>query len=435
MMRAMLNLRSKMVFCKSLKFSMLALLAATSLTACGLFQHTDTPEEKGIFYFGDNGKKEADLAVISYTQGNFEEADKHVRESLHDNKRNATALLVGALVSEKTNRPNRARQFYEDILLYNGNELSVLGSSTPEPQKITDIARKRLRQLNLSQNKLIIEDSDGNKVFNISNEASVKNGTKAMEEALFLRQKRVGQKNDAEAQADRNAIEVLFDDGEKNTISRFIILKELAENDLITKDEFLRARQSNIGGLLPLTHIPPSSQVVKPVPTASIIIDRINALKSAVEDRAISAKEFSAERNLIIEAVLPPHPTQRLKKKAPAKDIINAAKDLRKLEVIYDLNLITSEEKAQEKKAVEQSLGLNSNAQESHQETLLEQYVQPQTQQQVQVQIQPQPLTVTEVIDVTDQNTAETEKVTITANKPTDETRPLVPDVSSPFNK
>ena len=119
---------------------------------------------------------------------------------------------------------------------------------------------------------MIIEDSAGNKVFNISNEASVKNGTKAMEEALFIRQKHIGQKSAAEAKADRNAIDVLFDDGEKNTISRFIILKELAENDLITKDEFLRARQANIGGLLPLTKTPPSSQVVKPVPTAGIII-------------------------------------------------------------------------------------------------------------------------------------------------------------------
>ncbi len=427
------------MFRKSLKFSILALLAATSLTACGLFHHTDTPEDKGFFYFGDNGKREAELAVVAYTQGHFDEADDHIREALHDNKKNEIAMLVGALVSEKTNRPNRARQFYEDILLYNGNELSVLGATTPEPQKITEIARKRLRQLNLSQNKLIIEDSAGNKVFNISNEASVKNGTKAMEEALFIRQKHIGQKSAAEAKADRNAIDVLFDDGEKNTISRFIILKELAENDLITKDEFLRARQANIGGLLPLTKNPPSSQVVKPVPTAGIIIDRINALKSAVEDRAISAKEFSAERNLIIEAVLPPHPSQRLKKKAPAKDIINAAKDLRKLEVIYDLNLITSDEKEQEKKAIEQSLGLNPETTNNEPKTLLEQYVQPQpVQPQAQLQDQPQPIIVKEVIKVVEPETetpTTKAKNTITATKPTETPQPLVPDVSSPFNK
>ena len=135
----------------------------------------------------------------------------------------------------------------------------------------------------------------------------------------------------------------------------------LAENDLITKEEFLRARQANIGGLLPLTSAPASMQVVKPVPTASIIIDRINALKSAVEDRAITPKEFSAERNLIIEAILPPTPSARLKKKIPSRDIISAAKDLRKLEVIYDLNLITTSEKEKEKSAIEQYLGLNSS--------------------------------------------------------------------------
>ena len=406
---------------------MTALLTAFSLTACGLINHEGNADNKGFFFFGDNGGHEADLAVIAYTQGHFEEADEHVRESLHDNAKNAQALLVGALVSEKTNRPNRARQFYEEILEYNGNEVSVLGSASPEPQKITDIARKRLRQLNLSQNKLIIEDQQGNKVFNISNDASVKNGSTAMEEALFLRQKQIGSKNEATAQADRKAIEVLFDDEETNTVSRFIIFKELAENDLITKEEFLRARQANIGGLLPLTHTPASAQVVKPVPTASIIIDRINALKSAVEDRAITAKEFSAERNLIIEAILPPSPIQRLKKKTPAKDIISAAKDLRKLEVIYDLNLITSDEKSKESAAIEHSLGLGSQPTQS-------------VETQAQPVINPQPklqkvVTTNEIIKIADPQviTKEAEPETIKAQKATDEPQPLVPDVSSPF--
>ena len=52
---------------------------------------------------------------------------------------------------------------------------------------------------------------------------------------------------------------------------------------------------------------------------------------------------------------------ERLKKKAPAKDIISAAKDLRKLEVIYDLGLITTSEKAKEQKAIEQYLGIKTS--------------------------------------------------------------------------
>ena len=56
---------------------------------------------------------------------------------------------------------------------------------------------------------------------------------------------------------------------------------------------------------------------------------------------------------------MPPNPRQRMRNKAPAKDIMSAAKDLRKLEVLYDLNLITSKEKAKEQQAIEKYLGIN----------------------------------------------------------------------------
>ena len=423
--------RSKTVFSNSLKYGLSILLAATSLTACRFGEKHTSPETYKMLTFNDGGVKEANMAVIAYTNGNFADADRYVQASLDDNKQNAQALLVGALIAERSDSPNKARQYYEEIIKYNGNDISVLGTTGSEPQKITDIASKRLRQLNLSQNQLIIEDNFGNKVFNLSNKASATNATTAMEEALFVRLQKNGEKTSAQAEADRNAIEVLFSDEEKNTISRFIILKELAENDLITKEEFLRARQSNIGGLLPLTQTPASAQVVKPVPTASIIVDRINVLKSAVEDRAITPREYSAERNLIVEAVLPPYPTERLKKKTPAKDIISAAKDLRKLEVIYDLGLITTSEKTKEQKAIEHNLGLTDKSSSNTQTVTTQQVVSspvqitaPQVKEEITITV---PAESKEVITTTVE--------TIQANKPTEDITPLIPDVSSPFNK
>ncbi len=405
----------------SLKSGLALLLTATLLSACSLIEGNGSNIKFSLF--GDNGEHEADLAVVAYSQGNFEEADTHVLEALHDNKKNAKALLVGALLSERTNRPQRARQYYEEILLYNGNEVSFLGTTTSQPEKITDIARKRLRQLNLTQNKLIVEDSKGNKVFNTSQSSASKNNTADIKNALSAR------KTKAPIKSNPNDIESLFNDDEKNTIARFLIIKELAESDLITKEEFLRARQANIGGLLPLTHAPASSQVIKPVPTANIIIDRINALKAAAEDRAITAKEFSAERNLIIEAILPPRPVQRLKKKAPAREIIPAARDLRKLEVVYDLNLITSGEKEKERTAIEQALGLGTPTQEDP-------TINP-IPAQIEVKAQPQAnLSVQEVIKIVEPDAATSdESQTVKANKPTNEAKPLLPNVSSPFNK
>jgi hypothetical protein len=54
-----------------------------------------------------------------------------------------------------------------------------------------------------------------------------------------------------------------------------------------------------------------------------------------------------------------PNPRQRIKNKAPSKNILDAAHDLRRLEVLFNLNLITEAEKAAEKKAVERYLGIN----------------------------------------------------------------------------
>ena len=426
---------------KTLKYGFAAFSLAISLSACGLINTEDSANKNNLFNFGSKSGWESDLAVISYTQGHFDEADEHVLEALHNNKKDAQALLVGALLSEKTDRPNRARQYYEEILLYNGNEVSVLGSDTPKPEKITDIARKRLRQLNLKQNKLIIEDKQGNKVFNISNEASAQNSTQAMQSSLAKK---------SSTNTNGAAISSLFNNDEKNIIARFIIIKDLAENDMITKEEFLRARQANIGGLLPLTHAPASAQIIKPVPGARIIIDRINALKSALEDRAITSKEFTAERNLIIEAILPPYPTQRLNRKAPSREIITAAKDLRKLEVIYDLNLITSDEKAKEKAAIEQALGLG-NKDTQPQTTAIE--TTPTVTVTTTATTVPVPVTITAaqpaiispqqpqaqaIINTTEESISPaaeeiTAVSTIPASKATSEAQPLIPAVSSPF--
>lgn len=136
-------------------------------------------------------------------------------------------------------------------------------------------------------------------------------------------------------------------------------MKELAEKDLITKQEFLDGRQANIGGLLPLTNIPPAEGIQAPVPSPDLIIERIDSLKEAVEARAITPQEFSSERDLIVEAILPPNPRQRMKPQAPAKDILTAAKNLRKLDVIRDLGLITKSEQMKEKQAIENYLGIN----------------------------------------------------------------------------
>lgn len=353
-------LRSILVFSRRIAKSFLyALTAATLLSSCSFVQKHTSKDTYNSLTFNDEGSKEANLATVAYSQGDFAKAEEHFNKALTQNPKNAQALMVGALTYEQIGRPNRARAFYEDIILYAGDQTTVLGSKNMLPEKMADIARKRLRLININQSTLVIEDKNGAKIFNISEEAAQRQGKSAIEEALFVREQKRAASNQASSEADVKAVEVLFNEDEKNIISRFLILKELAENDMITKDEFLNARMSNIGGLLPLTNTPPAYGINNSVPSPDIIIERIKALKEAVEARAITPREFSAERDIIVEAILPPSPRQRMKPKAPSKDILSAAKDLRKLEVIYDLNLITSKEKEKEHKAIEKYLGIN----------------------------------------------------------------------------
>lgn len=339
-----------------------ATITVSLLSSCALFERDANGEPSHSWIDGKNyysyGDKDATLATVAYSQGDFKTAEAHVSRALTNNPRHPQALMVGALVYEELGRPNRARQYYEDLMIVGGDETSILGSMDGKTHKMSDIAAQRLRLLNMNQTKMIIEDKDGNKVFNISEEASAAQGKSALEEALFIREQTRAANNKAVSEADVKAVEVLFTPEEQNTISRFLILKELAENDMVTKEEFLNGRMANVGGLLPLTHTPPAAGVINPVPSPDLILERIKALKEAVASRAITPREFSAERDLIIEAILPPHPRQRLKKKAPSTNILDAAKDIRKLEVIYDLNLITSKEKDKEQKAIEKYLGL-----------------------------------------------------------------------------
>ncbi len=335
------------------------LLSATAISllgACAIIDKKDTAEESNWFVrmFEKDGQTYADKATITYSNGQFDKTLEYSTEALKDNPRNQQALLVGALAAEKLGRYNKARQYYEDLIIINGDETSILGSNTGQPQKISEIAKSNLRTITIAQSNLTIENRDGTKHFAISEDAGNLQSKATIAEAL-------SKKNIPAVRTQPIGVDDIFTPQEQNIVSRFLILKELAEKDFITKDEFLSRRSANIGGLLPLTRQAPGVGIDQPVPSPDLIIERLEILKEGVETRAITPREFSAERDIIIEALMSPSPRQRIKNKAPSKNILDAAKDLRRLEVLYNLNLITDSEKNAEKKAVEKHLGINRN--------------------------------------------------------------------------
>lgn len=338
---------------------LLCTAAVAILSGCAIFEKKDSDEESNwlVQQFEKDGAKYANQATIAYSKGEFKQTLTLVTEALKDNPRNQQALLVGALSAEKLGRYNRARQYYEDLILIDGQATSILGSSSGQPERIADIAKTRLRSITIKQSELVIENNNGTRSFNVKPEAGQDISRSTINNAL-KRRTVAGTAPSKPAPA----IDNLFSSQEQNIISRFLVMKELAEKDFISKEEFLSRRNANIGGLLPLTKQAPGVGIDQPVPAPELIVERINVLKEGVEARAITPREFSAEREIIVEALMSPNPRARLKPKAPSKDILGAAKDLRKLEVLYDLNLITSGEKAAEKQAIEKYLGINREA-------------------------------------------------------------------------
>ena len=335
------------------------LLSATAfglLTSCAVIDKKDSSEESNwlVQLFEKDGQEYADKATLAYTDGEFEKTLTYATEALKANPRNQQALLIGALSSEKLGRYNRARQYYEDLIIINGDETSVLGSSNGQPQKIKEIAKNNLRAITIAQSNLTIEERDGSKHFAIENDAGEEISNTTIVNAL--------NKNVVEEKDEKTAnLDNIFTPAEKNIVSRFLILRELAEKDFITKDEFLSRRSANIGGLLPLTNKAPGVGIDTPVPSPDLIIERLEVLKEGVETRTITPREFSAERDVIIEALMSPAPRNRIKNKAPSKNILDAADDLRRLEILYDLNLITERERQSERKAVEKYLGIDNS--------------------------------------------------------------------------
>ena len=88
------------------------------LSSCSLFQTSDgSSPSSGIWQCSDRATEEANMATVAYSQGNFKDAEEHVSQALQLNPKQPQALMVGAMVSEEPGRDNRARQYYEDLIV------------------------------------------------------------------------------------------------------------------------------------------------------------------------------------------------------------------------------------------------------------------------------------------------------------------------------
>lgn len=115
-------------------------------------------------------------------------------------------------------------------------------------------------------------------------------------------------------------------------------------------------RRTNIGALLPLTSPPPAAGLDRPVPSTEQITGRLKAIGRALEMRAISVAQHSAERAMILDALMPSAPIVIANPGVPPNGIMEAADDVRRLEILRDAGYIGTDEYGRERRAIEQAM-------------------------------------------------------------------------------
>lgn len=283
---------------------------------------------------GETWRKTAtEQALIFWSTGNFERAVDYAQKALKDNPQDAYALMVAGMSYDSLGYPNQSRRYYEDILMSDTTAVGVLSAVKSMPaEDLKKGAKERLQMMELKKRPFAV----------VNPQTGMPTFTDAPKNV----------KHNEQPQAIKGGFDML-NEGDRNIVMRFLTFKRLRDERYVTEQEWLNRRTVNLGGLLPYTLTPAGLGLDLPAPDGNVIVGRLDALRNALEMRAITPREHAAEREIILEALLPSNPFYRMNPKAPPKDILEAATALRRIEMLKSAGLITSAEAKSEAAAIE----------------------------------------------------------------------------------
>ncbi len=282
----------------------------------------------------DGDTSTADLALAALAKGNYSRAETLVDQAIKRNPKDHYALLAGGILYQNTNRPQKAKQFYEELITLKPDAAATVGQwQKLAPRSITEIARTNMGLLEAGKEGLLPG-------------------------AMPLAPKGAG--------APASQLPVGMAEGENNAAARFALLRKLAEDGLVTPDEFRVRRAANIGALLPYSVNKPSAAgLERPVPQAEQLVKRLQALSTGLENRSISPAEHAAERGIIIEGILPANPKSTAPPALPPKGLMEAAAMVGRIEKMKNMGVITIEEGERERSAIETMMQAMAKPEES----------------------------------------------------------------------
>lgn len=330
-------------------------VSAAVLTVSALICGCSTP---GSSLF----KTDTEQSILSWSAGNHEDAVHYAQKALQDNPNDTYAMMVAGLSYESLGYPNRARAFYEQAAASDSVAVGMFGAVRNVPaEELKKAAATRLSAMNLPQVPLAVIDPSTQ--------------TAAFTAAAFPAQVRVVTEKTASAAPQekiKGGLDMLSE-GDRNIVLRFLTFIRLRDEKYVTEEEWRTRRSVNLGGLLPYTLSPAGKGLDLPAPSGDVIVGRLNALRDALEIRAITPREHAAEREIILEALLPSNPFYRMDPVPVPRDILEGATALRRVEMLQNLKLITPAEAKKEKAAIEKltyaKIGMTGSDGQSRPET------------------------------------------------------------------
>lgn len=324
------------------------LLAAASVGACGMTNNAEIFKEEFWASSPVKANTEAELGLAELGMGNYAVAEAHFRKALKANPKDVHALLGMGVLYQNTGQTTKAREMYEAILAIRpdaSQQFVVWNTNNTRP--VSEIASLNLALLDSSGVTAGMEKGTSGAAANVAGAPT----------AAAMMGRAPG--HDAETAASgvpQAPVMTVLSEGDANVVSRFRILRALRDEGLITGEEYARRRQANLGALLPLTSPPPAAGLDRPVPSGEQVAGRLRAIGRALEMRAMTVGQHAAERGMILDALMAAAPVAVANPAQPPTGLMEAADAVRRLEALQAEGLVTSDEYARERTAIEKAL-------------------------------------------------------------------------------
>jgi len=303
----------------------------------------------------------ADLGIAELVKGNYPMAEARFNQALKRNAKDSYALLGMAILYQNTGRTTQARAAYEALLASRPSEsIRMVLLNQADPKSVSEIASVKLA---LMESGGVIPQMGG------KSPMSAAAGTPMASPSMAVRA--VGgmpAENPAPAMSNPmggpignqaalgSTTTAGLTGGDSNIVSRFEALRMLLDEGLLTPEEYKVRRSRNVGALLPLSSPPSASGLNRPLPPADQIAARLRAIGRALEMRAITITQHSAERSMILDGLMPANPAVLSNPGIPPKGLMAAADAVRRLESLKNSGLIGSDEYAKERASIESGL-------------------------------------------------------------------------------